>query len=191
MNIASDKAAGFSKLIPAGAFAPNTGAGNSGGGSKESSTGTLLANYDKGVDENAASEDQTRRERKSRVMSIPEEDEDDLREGSGGDAGGKDNDVVNVVEAAPEEESTEGETEPEEVLVKATLCPPLHNDLNNVAFKLFDEDESGTVTREVRNVVFAIFLFFCLLFIVFFCVHRNTFPNKRDQDRAAKLHAVF
>lgn len=103
----------------------------------------------------------------TQVTSIPEGDEGGSRGGSGKVAGGK----VKVEEAAPEEESTEnGETEPEEVLVKATLCPPLHDDLTDVAFKLFDEDESGTVTREVRNVMFVVCLLFFSCYVAFFIV---------------------
>lgn len=38
----------------------------------------------------------------------------------------------------------------EEVLVRKTFCPALEPELLDVAFKIFDLDNSGTVTKEVR-----------------------------------------
>ena len=54
--------------------------------------------------------------------------------------------------------SDEGNDEEQEVLMRKTFCPALHPDLLNVAFKIFDFDDSGIVTKEVRAA--------CVLFTV-------------------------
>ena len=46
--------------------------------------------------------------------------------------------------------SDEENDEEQEVLTRKTFCPALHPDLLNVAFKIFDFDDSGTVTKKVR-----------------------------------------
>ena len=192
MNIVSNKvASGFSKLLTAGerAFTPNSsgagggssgnssGGGSSGSSSRESSTGPVPANSDKGVDENAAAREEMKEERNAKgeaqVTSIPEGDEDDAQEGSGEDTKEKVKDgVKEVVKAAPEVrrgstgEEEEEEAEPDEVLVKATLCPLLHEELIKIAFKLFDADTSGTITREVHNF-FVCFFLSCLCSCLF------------------------
>lgn len=50
-------------------------------------------------------------------------------------------------------EATEPEKEeqPQELLTRTTLCPVLEPELQDVVFKIFDIDKSGTVTREVRH----------------------------------------
>lgn len=51
----------------------------------------------------------------------------------------------------PPKEKEKGRQE-EEVLTKNFFCPALHQKLLEVAFKIFDLDGSGTVTKEVRAV---------------------------------------
>ena len=50
--------------------------------------------------------------------------------------------------------SDEEDDEEQEVLMRKTFCPALHPDLLNVAFKIFDLDDNGTVTKEVRLPVY-------------------------------------
>ena len=65
--------------------------------------------------------------------------------------------------------SDEENDEEQEVLMRETFCPALHPDLLNVAFKVFDPDDNGTVTKEVRAacVLFPVtgdYLWVCLDF---------------------------
>ncbi|CAM9436697.1 unnamed protein product, partial [Scytosiphon promiscuus] len=46
------------------------------------------------------------------------------------------------------EKKKEEEEEPEEMLTRTTLCPVLEPEVQDVVFKIFDIDKSGTVTRE-------------------------------------------
>eukprot|EP00752_Nemacystus_decipiens_P002553 g2394.t1 len=54
----------------------------------------------------------------------------------------------NKAEAGREEAEEEQEDEEEKLLVRKTLCPALEPELLDVAFKIFDLDGSGTVTKE-------------------------------------------
>eukprot|EP00903_Cladosiphon_okamuranus_P016946 g15621.t1 len=76
----------------------------------------------------------------------------------------RDQEGVGAVKGTPESSSAEGkkgverneddeeeekeEEEEEEKLVRKTLCPALEPELLDVAFKIFDHDGSGTVTKE-------------------------------------------
>lgn len=55
-------------------------------------------------------------------------------------------------EEANKKDEEDQEEEKEEVLVRKTLCPALEPELLDVAFKIFDLDNSGTVTKEVQFV---------------------------------------
>ena len=156
----------------------STGSRGSSRDGSESSVGAVPANSEHGLDElldAGETKDEHSKTGGAKVMSIPEGDEGDGREetsgeddagvgqGEGvdrdGDKGNAEDDVKKVPGTAAEVggESTEDEDEPEEVLVRATLCPLLHEELMTIAFKLFDADTSGTVTREVRETVLACF----------------------------------
>ena len=63
---------------------------------------------------------------------------------------GDDGDIDSSGGRAISTSSDEENDEEQEVLTRKTFCPALHPDLLNVAFKIFDFDDNGTVTNEVR-----------------------------------------